>query len=81
VQTLVLAAVILAVIGTGCGGNGPISKSIAASVDAGVGTRVALADYGAIDWNKVCIFGPYTPDSQVDAVTGIQGAAKRAYDK
>jgi hypothetical protein len=25
-------------------------------------------------------FGPYTPDDKVDAVTGIQGAAGRAYD-
>jgi hypothetical protein len=80
VQTLVLAVVILAISETGCGGSEPVSKSIAAAVDAGVGTRVALADYQATDWNKVCIFGPYTPDSQVDAITGIQGAAMRAYD-
>ena len=31
-------------------------------------------------WDRVCIFGPYSPDDKVEAVTGIHGAGERAYD-
>jgi hypothetical protein len=76
----ILAVVVLAVLGApGCGGD-PISRSIGASVNAGPGTRVDLAEHAAFAWDKACVFGPYTPDRDVDAVTGIQGAAERAYD-
>src|SRR5262245_44733532 len=70
-----------AVVGQfGCRGTDPTSESIAAAVAAGPGTRLALADHAAFPWEKACIFGPYSPDDRVDAITGIRGAASRAYD-
>jgi hypothetical protein len=75
---LIVAAVI-AVCVTRCTG-GRISDSIGATVAQGAGARLAIAEHGPSSWEKVCVFGPYTSDEQVDAVTGIRGAAKRAYD-
>ena len=72
---------VVAVLGQfGCRGADPTSESIAAAVASGPGSRLALADRAACPWEKACIFGPYSPDDQVDAVTGIRGAASRAYD-
>ena len=64
----------------GCAGDSPVSSSIGATVDRGVGTRLALAEHTAFRWDKVCIFGPYTSDDAVDSITGIPGASGRAYD-
>jgi hypothetical protein len=41
---------------------------------------VVLAEHARFAWENACIFGPYTPDDRIDAVTGIRGAAARAYD-
>lgn len=41
---------------------------------------MALVDHATFAWDKVCIFGPYTPDGDIDAATGIQGAAAQAHD-
>jgi hypothetical protein len=54
--------------------------SIAALVRAGPGTQVVLADHAAFAWERACIFGPYTSDKDIDALTGISGAATRAFD-
>lgn len=72
-----VAVVLLALVH--CAG-GPISDSIGATVGRGAGTRLALAEHTPSPWDRVCIFGPYTPDEDVDAVTGVPGASKRAFD-
>jgi hypothetical protein len=64
----------------GCSRADAVSRSIAASVHAGAGTRLTLADHTDFAWERVCIFGPYTPDTEVDRISGIQGVASRAYD-
>jgi hypothetical protein len=76
----VLASIALASVVCACGNEGPVSRSIAATVEKGPGTRLTLADHTGFPWDKVCILGPYTPDDKVDALTGIQGAAAHAYD-
>jgi hypothetical protein len=75
-----LASLALVSLSSACGSEGPVSKSIAASVEKGPGTRLVLAEHAAFPWDKVCILGPYTPDDKVDSLTGIQGAAGQAYD-
>jgi hypothetical protein len=80
-RSLSFLVLFFAVLGhLGCRGANPTSESIDAAVASGPGTRLALADYAAFPWEKACIFGPYSPDDKVDAVTGIRGAASRAYD-
>jgi hypothetical protein len=61
-------------------GPGPISDSIGSAVSRGPGTRLALTEHVTFVWDKICILGPYTTDDEVEAITGIQGAAARAYD-
>ena len=63
-----------------CSANDSVSRSIAGSVKRGNGTGFALVDYTSFAWDKVCIFGPYTPGSKIEAGTGIPGAARHAYD-
>ena len=75
-----LASLALAAISSACGSEGPVNKSIAASVQKGPGTRLVLAEHTGFSWDKVCILGPYTPDDEVDSLTGIQGAAEQAHD-
>lgn len=80
-RSLSIVIPFFAVLGQlGCRGAVPTSESIAAAVASGPGTRLALADHAAFLWEKACIFGPYSPDDKVEAVTGIRGAASRAYD-
>lgn len=80
-RTTLRCVIVFAALGAmGCGSNDSISTSIASSVNRGPGTRVALVDHAAFPWERACVFGAYTSDRDVDAVTGIQGAAKRAYD-
>ena len=62
-----------------CATDDRVSKSIGAAVNRGVGTRVALAEHATFAWDKACIFGPYTPDADIDAVTGVHGAAMKAH--
>jgi hypothetical protein len=64
----------------GCRDVHPVSASIGGAVQEGTGTRLALADHATFAWEKVCIVGPYTSDDQVDAITGIPGAAAHAFD-
>ena len=78
--TRTLASLALAGLSSGCGSEGPLNKSIAASVEKGPGTRLVLVEHTGFEWDKVCILGPYTPDDKVDSLTGIQGAAGQAYD-
>ena len=75
-----MLALVLASVGSACGSEGPVNKSIAATVEKGPGTRLVLAEHTGFAWDKVCILGPYTPDDKVDSLTGIQGAAGQAYD-
>jgi hypothetical protein len=49
-------------------------------VEKGPGTRLVLAEHTEFPWDTVCILGPYTPDDKVDALAGIQGAARQAHD-
>ncbi len=76
--TFLIVAVVLGA--NGCRGEGPVNQSIAAAVDGGPGTRLALGEHTTFAWDRVCIFGPYTPDDRVDAITGIPGASGRASD-
>ena len=73
-------SIVAVVCATACRGSGPVSGSIAEAVDRGPGTRLALAQSATFEWDQVCLFGPYTSDDEVDAVTGIAGAAQRAFD-
>jgi len=75
-----LASLVLAGLSSACGSEGPVSKSIAGSVEKGPGTRLVLAEHTGFPWDKVCILGPYTPDDKVDSLRGIQGAAGQAHD-
>ena len=61
-----LASLVLAGLGSACGSEGPVNKSIAATVEKGPGTRLVLAEHTGFPWDKVCILGPYTPDDKVD---------------
>ena len=80
-RTAFFLCIVAVVFGaTACRGSGPVSRSIAAAVDRGPGARLTLAESAMFDWDRVCIFGPYSPDDQVDAATGIPGAAGRAFD-
>ena len=73
-------AAIVALCVVGCGPSDPISRSIADKVAAGPGTRLTLTEIATFPWDRVCVFGPYSPDEKIDAVVGISGAAKRAFD-
>lgn len=66
------------VFGTiGCGrDNDAVSRSIRGAVKQGNGARVVLAEYTSFAWDKVWIFGPYTPTDKIEAVTGISGVAR-----
>lgn len=64
----------------GCIIDKSISSSIGTTVKRGPGTKIALADYAVFNWSRACIFGPYTPDDAVESVTGVPGAASKAYD-
>src|SRR5688500_18831733 len=79
-KVVLLVFVVTAFASVGCRPTDPLSRSIVAAVNAGAGTRVILADYTGFGWDRVCNFGPYTADSEVDRISGIQGAASRAYD-
>jgi hypothetical protein len=75
-----LASLALAALGSACASEGPVNKSIAATVGKGPGTRLVLAEHTGFPWDNVCILGPYMPDDKVDSLTGIQGAAGQAHD-
>lgn len=63
-----------------CGGEAAVRRSMAAAVARGPGTRLVLAEHAPFGWDKVCVLGPYTSDDRVDAITGLQGAARQAHD-
>ena len=69
----------LVAVTAACAGEGRLNRSIAAAVEKGPGTRLVLAEHTAFAWDKVCILGPYTPDDEVDSLTGVQGAARQAH--
>ena len=58
----------LAFVVSACGNEGPVNRSIAATVEKGPGTRLVLAEHTGFPWDKVCILGPYTPDDRVDSL-------------
>jgi hypothetical protein len=39
-----------------------------------------LAEIATFPWDRVCIFGPYTANEDIDAATGIPGSSTRAFD-
>src|SRR5688572_28690269 len=74
-----LTLLALAGVLAGCGQQGPVSRSIAATSEKGPGTRLVLAEHTRFGWDKVCVIGPYTSDEQLASLTGIQGAAGHAH--
>ena len=76
----ILASLAITGLGSACASDGPVNKSIAATVEKGPGTRLVLAEHTGFSWDKVCILGPYTPDDKVDSLTGIRGASAQAHD-
>jgi hypothetical protein len=70
----------LSILSFGCASEGPVNRSIAASVEKGPGTRLILSEHTGFPWDRVCILGPYTPDDKADSLTGVQGAAGQAHD-
>jgi hypothetical protein len=59
-----LALVTGAWLMSACAREEPVNKAIARSVVAGPGTRITLSEHTEFAWDKVCVFGPYTPDEQ-----------------
>ncbi len=51
---------------SGCIVDKSISSSIGTAVTRGVGTRIVLVEHAVFDWDRACIFGPYTPNETVD---------------
>jgi hypothetical protein len=57
---------------TACADNSlqnPISQGIVSQIKAG--DKIDLALLGPEDWQKVCIFGPYTSNDQLETVVGF----------
>ena len=77
---MIFTAIALAALASACGVEGPVNRSIAASVAKGPATRLVLTEQTTFGWDKVCILGPHTPDDKVDSLTGISGAAAPAHD-
>ena len=69
-----------ALLTAACGVEGRVSKSITATIAKGPGTRVVLTEHTPFAWDRVCVFGPYTPEDRVDALTGIERASRQAHD-
>src|SRR5687768_14682276 len=74
-----LTLLALAGVLAGCGQQDPVSRSIAATVEKGPRTRLALAEHTRFEWDTVCVIGPYASDEQVASLTGIHGAAGHAH--
>jgi hypothetical protein len=68
---------VVAALSSACTLEGSVSRSIAASVGKGPGTRLDLAEHASFPWDRVCIIGPYTSDDDVDSLTGVRGAAAK----
>ena len=49
-----LASLALAGLGSACTSEGPVNKSIAATVEKGPGTRLLLTEHTGFPWDKVC---------------------------
>lgn len=80
-QRFIVSALVLGTLtGIGCGRSNPVSRAISEAVAEGPGTQVALAAHADFMWDRVCIFGPYTADADVDRISGVPGAATRAFD-
>ena len=75
-----LVLVVAGLLAGSCRGQGAVSASIAASVKMGPGTRIVMSEHAPFPWDRMCVFGPYTGDAEVEAVTGVPGAATQAYD-
>lgn len=72
--------IVLVGLGTlSCSSDDRVSLSIGASMNRGVGALIVLTEHTTFAWDKVCMFSPYTADADIDAVTGIHGAAKQAH--
>jgi hypothetical protein len=57
-----------------------LSQSITSKVRSGVGTTIPMTELAPFYWERVCVFGPYTPDHRIDEITGVRGAASAAFD-
>lgn len=78
VCSLLFVAIVLGIIG--CRGTDRVSKSIGLTVAQGKGTQLTLAEHTPFQWNKVCIFGPYSADKLIEKTTGVAGSASLAHD-
>ena len=74
----VIAVALLGLMG--CSGPDPVSTSIGSVATQGPGTRLLLAEQAPFEWDRVCVFGPYTSDDHVKEVTGVDDSAAAAYD-
>ena len=53
-----------------------IVATIGAQVRRGPGHQLALSEVALFDWNRVCLFGPYTPAATLVQTTGLPDAAR-----
>ena len=74
----VIGFLVLGPIGCERKDSDAVSSSISGAVKRGDGARVALVEHTSFAWDKVCIFGPYTPADHIEAVTLIPGTAREA---
>jgi hypothetical protein len=63
-----------------CTTEDPVTTSVGTAVGGGPGTRLALVEHATFNWDSVCIFGPYTSDTMIQAATGIPGATQYEHD-
>ena len=56
-----------------------IVAMIGAQVRRGPGHQLALSEVALFDWDRVCLFGPYTPAATLVETTGLSEAARASH--
>jgi len=56
-----------------------IVAMIGAQVRRGPGQQLELSEVALFDWDRVCLFGPYTPAATLVQATGLPDAARTAH--
>ena len=67
-----LALALLVGVGVAAGCHRGISERIESNLAANHGTRLDLRLVGVPDWDRVCIFGPYTYNSDAKMTLGFE---------
>lgn len=67
--------VLVALALTACGQDA-IAAAISAYVRRGPGHYIVLSEMAPFGWDRVCLFGPYTPAEEVVQTAGVSGAAR-----